>query len=49
MTLKERSVPTTQVWSFTGCWPKEVGGFTLDNQSGDPLLTAVRFGCLSMR
>ena len=42
-------IPSTQVWSFTGCWPKEVGGFTLDNQSGDPLLTSVRFGFLSMR
>lgn len=42
-------VPTTQNWTFTGCWPKAVGGFTLDNQSGDPLLTSVRFGYLSMR
>lgn len=42
-------IPTTQVWSFTGCWPKEVGGFSLDNSNGDPLLTAIRFGYLSMR
>lgn len=42
-------VPTLQTWNFTGCWPKAVGGFTLDNQSGDPLLTSIRFGYLSMR
>lgn len=41
--------PTLQVWTFTGCWPKAVGGFTLDNSSGEPLLTSVRFGFLSMR
>lgn len=39
-------VPTLQVWSFTGCWPKAVGGFSLDNQSGEPLTTAIRFGFL---
>lgn len=42
-------IPTTQIWSFTGCWPKEIGGFTLDNQSGDPLLTSIRFGYLSLK
>ena len=41
-------VPTLQSWSFTGCWPKAVGGFTLDNQSGEPLLTTIRFGYLKM-
>ena len=41
-------VPTLQAWWFTGCWPKEVGGFTLDNQNGDPLMCTVRFGYLKM-
>jgi hypothetical protein len=41
-------VPTTQVWSFTGCWPKSVGGFSLDNQNGEPLTTSVRFGYLRL-
>lgn len=41
-------IPTLQAWVFRGCWPKEVGGFQLDNQSGDPLLCTVRFGYLVM-
>lgn len=48
-TLEGNFVPTAQVWNFTGCFPVAVGGFTLDNQSGDPLLTSVRFSYLSMR
>lgn len=41
-------VPTLQTWTFTGCWPKAVGGFSLDNSSAEPLLTSIRFGFLKM-
>jgi len=41
-------IPTLQVWTFTGCWPKAVGGFTLDNASADPIMTQIRFGFLKM-
>lgn len=41
-------VPTLQVWNFTGCFPVEVGGFTLDSQSGDPVMCTVRWSFLKM-
>jgi hypothetical protein len=41
-------IPTTQIWNFTGCWPKSIGGFTLDNQSGEPVMCSIRFGYLKM-
>lgn len=41
-------IPTTQIWAFTGCWPKRVGGFSMDNNSGEPLLTSITFGFLKM-
>ena len=41
-------VPTLQIWNFTGCWPKAIGGFTLDNQNGDALMCSIRWGYLKM-
>jgi hypothetical protein len=41
-------MPTLHSWTFTGCWPKAVGGFTLDNASADPVLTQIRFGFLKL-
>lgn len=39
-------VPTSQIWQFTGCWPTEVGGLTLDNSSAEPLMCSIRFSYL---
>lgn len=41
-------VNTLQSWTFTGCWPKEIGGFSLDNANNDPVLCSIRFGFLKM-
>jgi hypothetical protein len=41
-------IPTLQTWSFTGCFPVGIGGFTLDNQGGDPLTCTVRWNYLKM-
>jgi len=46
--LNGNFIPTLQLWTFTGCWPKAVGGFSMDNSNTEPLTTSIRFGYLSM-
>ena len=46
--LNGNFLPTLQVWSFTGCWPKSISSLTLDNQSGEPLLCQIRFGFIKL-
>lgn len=40
--------PTSQIWSFTGCWPTGVGNISLDNQSGEPVICTARFSYLKL-
>jgi hypothetical protein len=41
-------VPTLQAWAFTGCFPSEIGGFSLDNTSGEPLTCSIKWNFLKM-
>jgi hypothetical protein len=41
-------MPTLQAWFFTGCWPKSISEVSLDNQSGEPLVSRITFGYLKL-
>lgn len=41
-------IPNFGNWTFKGAWCKGVGSVNFDNASGDPIVTTITMGCLTM-